>query len=232
MKEIRSLNDAEFRSVAETRQIEGYALLFDKESQDLGGFIEVIDKNALEGVLEVSDVLALYNHDEDKVLARNTMGTGTLSLEIDAKGLKYRFNAPKTSLGDEVLNAIERGDLRNSSFAFTTNESGVKWEKRGDKYLRKINQFERIFDVSPVFRPAYLDTSVAARSLEALNKELIEARIEPIPEPDIIEINYQGNTYNIPFLEPIKEIVVKTDNERDLTNYLDNLEKEVNELKK
>lgn len=179
MKEIRSIEQSEFRIEPNSRKIEGYALLFNTESQDLGGFREKIAPEAINGVLERSDVLALYNHNENNVLARNTAGNGTLSLKVDEKGLKYSFSAPKTALGDEVLDAIQRGDLRNSSFAFTITDSGQKWEKRNDGYLRTITQFDKLYDVSPVFFPAYLDTTVASRSLD-------ELKFEEIPE-NIVE---------------------------------------------
>jgi len=171
MKEIRSIDGAEFRIAPETRKIEGYAILFNQESNDLGGFKEVILPESVNGVLERSDVLALYNHDDDKVLARNTAGKGTLGLEIDEKGVKYSFSAPKTPVGDEVFDAINRGDLRNSSFAFTVADGGQKWEKRGDSFIRSITQFDKIYDVSPVYRPAYSDTTVALRSLDDIKIE-------------------------------------------------------------
>lgn len=233
MKEIRSLEEAEFRTIPETRTISGYALIFNQESQDLGGFVEIIDRNALDGVLEKSDILALYNHMEDKVLARSTNLQGTLSLEIDQRGLKYRFQAPNTTLGNEVLDAIQRGDLRNSSFDFTTNENGVKWERRGDKYVRNIKQFDMLYDVSPVFRPAYTQTSVDARSLEQIKKEFEpeDIKIEPIVEPIMINIRYNDNEYTVP-LEPIKNIIDETDNERDLNIYIQELENQVQSIKK
>lgn len=178
MKEIRSIETSEFRVIPESRRIEGYALLFNKESNDLGGFKEVISRNALDGVLEQSDILALYNHEENKVLARNTGGKGSLSLTIDERGLKYSFIAPLTPTGEEVYSAIQRGDLRNSSFAFTTTEEGQKWEKRDGAYLRTITKFERLYDVSPVYRPAYQDTTVAVRSLDLIKNENIDNRDE------------------------------------------------------
>jgi phage head maturation protease len=55
----------------DNRAVSGYALIFNSESRDLGGFTETIEPSALEGVLERSDVLCLLNHNEDKgVLAR------------------------------------------------------------------------------------------------------------------------------------------------------------------
>lgn len=228
MKEIRSIDDAEFRVLEDSRNIEGYALLFNKESRDLGGFIEVIEENALDGVIEKSDVLALYNHDENNVLARNTAGNGTLELKVDEKGLKYKFNAPKTTLGDEVIDSISRGDLRNSSFAFTLPENGAKWEKRGDKYLRTITKFDYLYDISPVYRPAYSDTTVATRNLNELTKI---PKIEDKKDDVLLEATINGHNYSIP-QERVKDIVDATDNERKLNEYFTELDKSISKLKK
>jgi uncharacterized protein len=168
-KEIRCIDSSssEIRLVKRTRKIEGYGIVFNKESKDLGGFKEIIESGAVTGVLERSDVLALLNHNEERgVLARSTNGEGTLDLTIDETGVKYSFEAPDTTLGDELLSGVRRGDIRTSSFAFSVSADGQKWEKRDDdSYLRTITKFDAIYDVSPVYREAYSDTTVAVRSL-------------------------------------------------------------------
>ena len=161
MRERRMIND-NITTQPDTRKVEGYAIVFNSESRDLGGFVEVIEPNALEGVLDESDILCLLNHNEDKgVLARSNKGKGSLCLSIDERGLKYSFDAPMTSLGDELLEGLKRGDITNSSFAFTVGED--KWTKRNDgTYLRTISTIKEMFDVSPVYRAAYDATSVKA----------------------------------------------------------------------
>ena len=61
-----------------------------------------------------------------------------------------------------------------SSFAFTVGSDS--WEKREDgSYLRTINSIKELFDVSPVWQPAYSDTSVDTRGLDQLrDKEELE----------------------------------------------------------
>nr|DAV01280.1 MAG TPA: prohead serine protease [Caudoviricetes sp.] len=74
MKEIRNCNKSEIRNL-ETRTVEGYAVVFDSLSNDLGGFNEIISRNALDGVLEKSDVFCLLNHDNSRgILARSNKG--------------------------------------------------------------------------------------------------------------------------------------------------------------
>lgn len=171
MKEIRN-NNLELKT--ESRTVEGYALVFNSESNDLGGFTEVIEPSSLEGVLERSDILCLLNHNEDRgVLARWNKGVGSLSLEVDDHGLKYRFEAPETALGDELLEGLKRGDITASSFAFQIEKDS--WKNENGKYIRTIQKFDRLFDVSPVYRPAYDSTSVNKRGLDELkDQELSE----------------------------------------------------------
>lgn len=173
MKEIRN-SSWEVRAKEDSRTVEGYALVFNKESRDLGGFTEVIEPEAIEGILDKSDILCLLNHNEERgVLARSKFGNGSLQLEVDSTGLKYRFEAPATALGDELLEGLKRGDISTSSFAFTIEND--KWEKRSNgTYLRKITKFKELFDVSPVYKEAYPDTSVALRKMQDLDKDNLE----------------------------------------------------------
>ena len=158
-----------------SRYVTGYASIFNSESNDLGGFTEIISPTAFNEVIDKSDVFALLDHNKDRgVLARSTNGEGSLKLSIDEKGLKYSFEAPNTALGDEILEGIRRGDIRACSFAFTVAEGGDKWEKRANgTYLRTINQVDRLYDVSVVYCPAYDATTVKAdrRGLEILKEE-------------------------------------------------------------
>lgn len=170
-KEIRGIS---YRATVdeESRHVEGYALLFNVDSKPMwgGDLIERIAPTALDGVLERSDVLCLMNHDERRgVLARWRMGEGSLSLTVDEKGLRYAFDAPNTSLGDELVEALRRGDIAESSFAFTVEKDN--WERKEDgTYVRTIVQIEQLYDVSPVYYPAYEDTTVALRSLEGIKE--------------------------------------------------------------
>lgn len=164
----------------EKRTVEGYALLFDTPSDGLS-FTEVIKRGALDGVLEKSDVFALLNHDQRRgVLARSKYGKGSLSLSVDDKGLKYRFDAPKTALGDELLENIRRGEIGESSFCFDVEKD--TWEKRSDgSWKRTIEKFSNIYDISPVYNGAYSKTSVYMRGKEAAEEEL-RHREQEIPE--------------------------------------------------
>lgn len=186
-KELRYIDNSEIRAAADSREVDGYAMLFNTLSRDLGGFREKIDPEAVEGVIEASDVMAVLNHDNSRgILARSRFGKGSLALSADEKGLRYVFAAPKTALGDECLEYLRRGDITQSSFAFMVKEDS--WEKQDDgTYIRTIKKFDRLFDVSPVFEPAYFGTDVKCRSFEEfkaeqerLEQEQREAELERI----------------------------------------------------
>lgn len=165
---------------AESRMVEGYALVFETSSDRLD-FEEVIERKALEGVVERSDVFALLNHSRERgILARSINGEGSLTLEVDEKGLKYRFEAPKTALGDELLENLRRGEINESSFAFTVQSD--KWEKKSDgTWKRTISQFDKLYDVSPVYNAAYSQTSVYMRGKE-LEEERLAAEANVMPD--------------------------------------------------
>lgn len=184
-KEIRNLG--EIRANAESRNVDGYAMVFNSLSENLGGFREQILPEAVDGVIERSDVMAVLNHDASRgILARSRYGNGSLTLEADEKGLRYTFDAPRTALGDECLEYLRRGDITQSSFAFVVAEDS--WEKQGDgTYIRTIRKFDRLFDVSPVFTPAYAETSVSCRSFDEFKAEEERKEAEARAEAERLE---------------------------------------------
>jgi HK97 family phage prohead protease len=178
-REIRCIAEpVTLREAEESRTVEGYAAVFDRSSDRLD-FEEVIERNAFDGVIEKSDVMALLNHDIRRgLLARSTNGKGTLTLTVDAKGLRYSFEAPKFAAGDELVENVRRGDVQESSFAFTVEKD--TWEKKDDgTWKRTIHKIARLYDVSPVYNAAYSQTSVYMRGKELAEKELEERNRVP-----------------------------------------------------
>lgn len=165
---------------SETRTIEGYAIVFNQRSQLLRDWNvyrmveEIIPASALgSATLNACDVVADLEHNPNRMLARCNKGQGTLTLTIDEKGLKYRFDAPHTVDGDYALEMVKRGDLFGSSFAYSTDEQvNVTYSKDGDTLVRSVNKIDAIYDVAIVANPAYQQTSVQARSLEQLEENI------------------------------------------------------------
>lgn len=151
----------------QTHTIEGYAAMYNQRT-NLGWMDEEIMPGAFDDVLN-DDVRALINHDPSLILARSVNGKGTLKLELDEKGLKYSYSTPNRTYAKDLQDAIESGDVSQSSFSFSIKEENwVRSENDTDNDLRQINKIERLFDVSPVTFPAYQDTSVAKRSFEKI----------------------------------------------------------------
>jgi HK97 family phage prohead protease len=146
--------------------IRGYAALFNSDSQDLGGFVERILPGAFDDVIKRgTDVVALYNHDPMFLLGRES--SGTLRVSVDERGLRYEIDPPESRA--DVIEAIERGDVRGSSFAFRVKGAGEAWSRTADgRQLREIRSIDGLFDVGPVLKPAYVATEsfVSRRALE------------------------------------------------------------------
>lgn len=148
----------------------GYAAVYNRLSLDLGGFREEILPGAFDKILNrqrgKSDVVALFNHDSNIVLGRTS--SGTLELSSDEKGLRYVVTPPVSRA--DVMELIQRRDVRGSSFAFTVDKSGEGFRQGEDgKAVRQIREVSGLYDVGPVLVPAYPATSasVAMRSYEA-----------------------------------------------------------------
>lgn len=175
---MKNRNNLEIRAISndvqvDSRNITGYAVVFESVSEDLG-FRERIMKGAItDDTIRKSDVFCLLNHDPSKVLARSKNGEGSLKLEIDERGLKYSFTAPQTDLGNELLVHLQRGEIDSSSFAFTVSldEGSEKWYTVEGVQYRDIYTIEALYDVSPVYQPAYQETTVSKRALEELEKQ-------------------------------------------------------------
>ena len=218
----------------DSRILSGYAAVFNSESKDLGGFTEMISPTAFEGVIERSDVFAVLDHDRNKVLARSKMGKGSLELNIDEKGLQFRFESPNTTLGNDVLSMVKRGDLTDASFCFTVEDES--WQKREDgSYLRTINKIGDLFDVAICYNGAYPEsyTEVALRSLDKFKEELRAAEcVEEEDSDDVDETNDEtteetnDETSEKTNEETVDETPDKTENEQETDINKDGSEEE------
>lgn len=144
--------------------IEGHAAVFNQPSQeifrDAPGWREIIRPGAFsQSIKRSDDVVALFNHNDEKLIGRRS--NGTLMLEEDEIGLKVRIFPPNTQTGNEVLELIRRKDITQMSFGFTLSEDGERRDHQNK--LREIINVKELFDVSPVVHPAYRQTDVGLR---------------------------------------------------------------------
>jgi HK97 family phage prohead protease len=148
--------------------LRGHAAVFNRLSDDLGGFRELLEPGAFRAALRKQpDVRLLFNHDPNQVLARTA--SGTLELREDKTGLHVFARVDRNDADVEKLRVkMQRGDIDQMSFAFTLGEGGDDWAVTDDgAVVRTIRAdgVNELFDTSVVTYPAYPQTDVNMRSL-------------------------------------------------------------------
>jgi HK97 family phage prohead protease len=197
--ERSAINNLEARSIAcEFRAdeedgvtIEGYAARYDEETEIGGQFVERISRGAFSEA-DMSNVVALFNHDWNMPLAR--VGRG-LELWDDGQGLKYRFKLGNQSYAKDLAENIRTGNVSTSSFGFTVEKD--RWEKRGSQPLRIIERVKKLYDVSPTTQGAYPTTDVAISRMMEFEK-LVDNSILPQPFSPEIQTQTSNNTMENP----------------------------------
>ena len=165
----------------EAPKIRGIAPPWESLSVNLGGFREQFLATAFDKVLAKRklDVPLLFNHDDSKVLARTT--NGTLRIEKTDKGLAFEADPVATPTAAEVVTLIRSKTIFGSSFAFTVDPKGETWQEddRGN-VTRTISEASGLYDLSPVTRAAYPNSTVGLRSLSAWREArgLVQHRAE------------------------------------------------------
>lgn len=162
--EIREADDG-------TVTIRGYAAVFESLSEPIAGmFRERIMPGAFKRTLkDDGDVYALWQHDSSMPLARQSKGT--LRLSEDDRGLSVEIDLPDTTYGRDAAEAVRSGLVDKMSFGFSVPAGGDRMsdERSDDGYpIRELLDID-LYEVSPVTFPAYPDTSLSARSIEAAN---------------------------------------------------------------
>ena len=141
--------------------IVGYGAVFNSESRNLGGFVETVHPKAFDDILSANpDVLGLYNHDKNKLLARSS--NGSLKLSVDGYGLRYEMSLPATRDAEDVATMVRERLVTGSSFAFAVRKGGGDVWSTDEKGMkrREIRSIGLLEDVGPVVRPAYDSSSV------------------------------------------------------------------------
>ena len=144
--EERSLGDL----TVEDRKLRG-VVPYGQKSADLGGWFEVIEPRALHST-NFDDLIVTVDH-HGLPLGRYP---GTLELEDRADGLHWACEPPRSR--QDVLEAVERGDLRASSWRMVVARD--RWE--GD--VRHVEEIRSLKDVAVVVSPAYPTATAELRS--------------------------------------------------------------------
>ena len=158
-QEIRTFDITNLQTRSEengSRVVTGYAAVFESPTLLWDDLEESIAKGAFSNALKSSDVRCLFDHDWGKVLGRTK--SGTLKLEEDERGLKFEVELPKTTVADDLMESMARGDINQCSFGFwPTKET---WDYNSTPVRRTVEEVE-LYEVSIVSLPAYQDTEAS-----------------------------------------------------------------------
>jgi uncharacterized protein len=157
--------ELEVRETGDGMTFEGYAAVFNSESEDLGGFREYIAPGAFKRSLQSrNEVKLLWNHDAGEPLA--SVRGGTLKLTEDDRGLKVEARLANTSRGRDVAELIRSKTVDSMSFGFSVIKD--TWEGN----VRTLNAV-RLFEISLVSFPAYQATAgtVSVRSSNTIDAD-------------------------------------------------------------
>ena len=145
---------------------------------DLGYFEEVITPGAFDYALSREyDIRCLFNHEAELILGRTKAETCNVFVNGDGN-LEYTWVPDyENPTHMSVVRSIMRGDITQSSFAFTIKEqSWSESTKYGTMGKRTITMIDELFDVSPVTYPAYSETEADARSIIKMRDEEIQIK--------------------------------------------------------
>lgn len=159
-----TLDAVEIRADGEKLQFVGHAAVFDRTSEDLGGFVERIQRGAFRKVLDASPDVRFLNLDHGGLpLARTA--SGTMELSEDPRGLRVYAELAPIQASRDLKVLLQRGDLSQMSFGFSMRDGGTDvWTEEDGQIVRTIISFGGLFDVCPVSFPAYQQTDASMRS--------------------------------------------------------------------
>lgn len=159
---------------------------------DLGYFEEVITPGAFDYALSREyDIRCLFNHEAELILGRTKADTCNVFVNADGN-LEYTWVPDyENPTHMAVVRSIMRGDITQSSFAFTIKEqTWTDSTKYGTMGKRTITMIDELFDVSPVTYPAYAETEADARSIIKMRDEelQIQAAEQSQIDADILKV--------------------------------------------
>jgi HK97 family phage prohead protease len=148
------------------RRISGYAARFNVKSKPgavAGDGREVLEPGCFAAALAAPDAdLRLYwSHDRTRPLARQS--AGNLKVWEDREGLRFEATLPDTPLGDEALELVRTGIVREMSFGFSMKNGRERKSMEGGETVYRIYRVGSIREISLVAEPAYPETSAEAR---------------------------------------------------------------------
>lgn len=165
------MTQSEMEASRADAKISGYGIVFNSDSLPMqmyenGRIVEVVERIKPESLkdCDMRDIICAYNHNFEKVMGRTT--SGTMKISRDQRGIRYTVQTPETTYANDVIELIQRGDVRGSSFVFTMDyEEGYDIKQREDGKLEATpKKITKIYEMGPVITPAYPETTAENRS--------------------------------------------------------------------
>lgn len=141
----------------------GYGSVFDSQSLNLGGFVEIVRPGAFTECLRENPLVLCRVQHEGGLQTVGSTHAGTMTVGQDGKGLWYRAELPDTMAGRDLARLVGRGDINKSSFAFSLRGEGERWDFSQEPPLRELLNLD-VSDCAPCTDAAYPGTSVSLRS--------------------------------------------------------------------
>ena len=169
----------ELRGGSGSRKVGGLAIVFNKPSHPLGGFVELVEPRAVrksesEGF---PGVLAKFEHRD----LLGSIASGTLQLRVTPDGVDYTLQCPNTTAGNDVLELTGAGILTGSSWAFQTYD--CDWQVENGVTVRHLTDV-RIIDVSCVAQPAYPQSTLTVRDWRDYDVALRSLAVQYSADPE------------------------------------------------
>ena len=152
---------------SDAMQVSGIALPFNKMSEDLGGFREVIPDRVKVDYYE-DDVFGLAHHDWTRILGRKS--AGTYDIERTDEGFVSTYNLSNNPNNLELYQNIDRNEIRDQSFGFWVMRED--WDITSELWIRYLEHII-LAETSIVALGAYGDTDIS-RALRSMNQRKSE----------------------------------------------------------
>ena len=156
----------------------GEAIVFERWSNDLGGFKEIIHKGAWSAKTRFERAIATFNHKEENLLG--TYKSGTLRFDVQPESVHVEIDKANTEISRSCSEWVKRGDIDGLSFMFFVEDSDLIYNSETELFEHHIYEFKEITDFSLVVRQSYNATTVGlARGMDVnAFKELFKAKEE------------------------------------------------------
>lgn len=145
----------------EGNRLVGRAIVYDsptKITTNDGHFVETIKRDAVAN--KDGNIKAFLDHDRTELLGMTA--ANTLRVNYGPDGVDYDLDIPNW-IKPKVVEQMQRNELQGSSFGFKVLKDN--WSMRDGVAHREISSLE-LDHLSPVYSPAYLQSSVQLRSID------------------------------------------------------------------